>query len=243
MEDRMRPFLERSSRRVRGRIGLAFATAALALVVTAPPGVAATIDVPPITINQLRHWFVSGFGPRDGVVIPGTDYTSSGFTAAIGVGDVVRVRVQAPPGKKFRVRGPAAPATGFFHISVYWPGSNVGAPTSATYSTTFENFAGVSVSPTPNYALVVASNRSVEVWLTYATQGDFEFTAFRVDINVVQAPPAELRSFGDVISETSPSIDAGILDDSTDRVVMEIVDDAPVPSVSTSWGRIKLLYR
>lgn len=218
---------------------LAPAAAALALFVAIAPARAAVVNVPPVTVTSLRHEF-SGSSARDAIDIPGPGYTSSGFTAAFGTGDVVRVRVQAPPGKKFQVRAPVS-SPGAFNVNVYWPceGGSVSHFNPAVV--TFENFRGIP--PTLSYNLAAANEVLVEAWYDYVTHGNFEFTAFVVDIPVDQALARVSRTYGDVLSWSTPSIGASATTTNPAYKPMEIVNDDTVPSVTGSWGRIKSLYR
>lgn len=223
---------------------LAPATTALALLAGGPSR-AAVVIVPPVTITSLTHEF-TGSSVQDVIDIPGPGYTSSGFTAAFGTGDVVRVRIQPPPGKKFQVRAPvrepnAVAATGTFRVDVYWPCAGGGVSHFNPATVAFENFRGFY--PALQYALAAANETLVEAWYDYVTTGDFEFTAFVVDIPVDQPLARVTRTFGDVLSWTSPAIGAGSPTTSASFKALEIVDDYTAPATPASWGRIKLLYR
>lgn len=224
---------------------LAPAAAALALAACAMPAPAAVVSVPPVTITSLAHEF-SGGSVRDVVYIPGPGYTSSGFTAAYGTGDVVRVRIQPPPGKKFQVRAPvrgpnAVAATGTFSVNVYWPCAGGGVSHFNPATAAFENFRGFY--PAIQYQLAAANETLVEAWYDYATTGDFEFTAFVVDIPVDQPLARVPRTFGEVLSWASPSFGAGSPATSASFKALEIVDDFTAPAGVTTWGRIKSLFR
>ena len=229
---------------------LALVAAALAFSAPPAPASAAVVDVPPVTVTSLTHEF-TGSSARDVVFIPGTGYTSSGFTAAFGTGDVVRVRIQPPTGKKFQLRAPvrapsagaplAATATGSFNVNVYWPCDGGGISHFNPAEVTFENFRGIP--PALTYSLVAANELLVEAWFDYVTNGDFEFTAFRVDITVDQPLARVPRVFADVGSWASPSFGASSPTTSASFKPLEIVDDFTVPSSPASWGRIKSLYR
>ena len=218
---------------------LTAAFAALALVAALDPARAAVVNVPPITITSLSHTFQGG-AARDAISIPGPGYLSSGFTASFGTGDVVRVRVQAPPGKKFQVRAPVS-SPGAFNVNVYWPceGGSVSHFNPAVVA--FENFRGIP--PTLGYNLAAANEVLVEAWYDYTTHGNFEFTAFVVDIPVDQALARVSRTYGDVFSWATPSIGASAPTTSPTYKPLEIVNDDTVPSAPASWGRIKSLYR
>ena len=218
---------------------LPLALVTLAFVATWAPARAAVVNVPPVTVTSLRHDF-SGGRAQDVIEIPGTGYTSSGFTAAFGTGDVVRVRVQAPPGKKFQVRCPTT-STGTFNVNVYWPcvGGSFSHFNPATV--TFENFRGIPA--TLGYHLAAANEVLVEAWYDYVTHGNFEFTAFVVDIPVDQALARVSRTYGNVLSWASPGFGASATTTSATYKPLEIVNDDTVPAAPASWGRIKALYR
>ncbi len=228
----------------------ALVVAALALAATPPPAHAAVVDVPSVTITSLTHEF-DGSTARDYIAIPGTGYTSSGFTAAFGTGDIVRVRVQPPPGKKFQLRAPvrepgagatrAAASTGTFNVNVYWPCVGGGISHFNPAEVTFENFRGIP--PTLTYSLAAANEVIVEAWFDYLTNGDFEFSAFVVDITVDQALASVQRPFGDVGSWAWRSVGASSPATSASFKALEIVDDFTVAAAPATWGRIKSLYR
>jgi hypothetical protein len=213
--------------------------AALTLVAAFAPARAAVVNVPPVTITSLRHDF-NGSSAQDVIDIPGPGYTSSSFTAAFGTGDVVHVRIEAPPGKKFQVRCPPS-STGAFKVNVYWPCAGGGVSYFNPAVVTFENFRGIP--PTLGYNLAAANDVLVEAWYDYTTHGNFEFTAFLVDIPVDQALARVSRTYADVLSWATPSIGAGALTTSPTYKPMEIVNDDTVPVTPASWGRIKSLYR
>ena len=81
---------------------VALVASILALVLVASSADAAVFNVPPLTINTLTH-VISPGGVQDCIFIPGLGYSSSGFSSGFATGDVVRVRIQAPTGKMFRV--------------------------------------------------------------------------------------------------------------------------------------------
>lgn len=217
---------------------VASALATLALVAASAPARAAVINVPPVTITSLRHEF-TGSSARDAIDIPGSGYTSSGFTATFGTGDVVRVRIQAPPGKKFQVRCPPS-STGQFNVNVFWHCDGGGTSYFPEAVVTFENFRGIP--PTLGYHLAAANEFLVEAWYDYTTHGNFEFTAFVVEIPVDQPLPRVSRTYEDVSSWSSPSIAGSAPATSASYKPLEIVNDDTVPSVSSTWGRLKALY-
>jgi hypothetical protein len=200
---------------------------------------AAVVEIPPVTITSLTHR-VDGSGVRDDITIPGPGYTSSGFTARFGAGDVVRVRVQAPPGKMFRVHSGPPGATGDFDLSLYWLSQGGSTSHFPTPTVTFEGFLGTA--PVNVYALAVANDVVVETWFQYVTRGDFQFTAFVVDIPIDIALAAQSRTYADVASFTNPAFSADASNVPATYPAMEIVD-LPTAAHASTWGRLKALYR
>lgn len=216
------------------------AALAFALSVMTIPAHAALITVPPITVTSLTHT-VSGNGVLDAIVIPGPGYNSSGFTAAFGTGDVVRVLIQAPPGKMFVVRPGTSAYGGSFHAITYWQCASGGTSHFNPATVTFENLIGYA--PTNTYALAVANDILVETWFDYTTPATFMFTAFRVDIPVDQPLPALPRTYSDVQSYASWAFGAGATSADPNYRAMEIIDISPTAVRSESWGSLKSRYR
>ena len=65
----------------------------------------------------------------------------------------------------------------------------------------------------------------------------------KIDFPIGHAVPSVLRSYGPVPSRGSPSFGAFGLSGVPDAHPMELVPTAPVATVSSSWGRLKALYR
>lgn len=216
----------------------ALAASILSLTLVARSAPAAVFEVPPVTINALTHRITFGGHIQDGITIPGPGYTSSGFTTNFATGDVVRVRVQAPPGKMFRVHSPTGGTSMSFNV--HWICINGISSHFNTAVVTFENLNGVA--PTNTYQLVLANEIVVEAWFDYTVPADFEFTAFVADIIVDQPLASTMRTYGDVESYSTQSIFAGAVTTDPSFRAMEIVD-IPVPVRASSWGRIKSLYR
>jgi hypothetical protein len=224
---------------------LVLACTALALAPLAPPARAAVVNMPPVTITNLTHQFF-GTAARDVIFIPGTGYSGPGGTLTFGTGDIVRVRVEPPPGKKFLVRSraaipPAPGSSGNFSVNLHWAGAGGGLSQQNPWSVTFENFRGIP--PVATYTLAFGSDVVVETWFDYDTFGDFEFTAFQVDITIDQPLARVPRVFGEVSSYASPSLGAATYTKDPTFKAMEIVVDGVVPSLPSSWGRIKSLIR
>src|SRR5438477_8675029 len=97
---------------------------------------AMVFSVPPVTINTLTHQNLGG-NVEDFIFIPGPGYTSSGFTSSFATGDVVRVRIQAPAGKMFRVHAPPGGTSMTFNVHWLCTGGSTSHFNSALVS--FEN--------------------------------------------------------------------------------------------------------
>jgi hypothetical protein len=214
----------------------------LALTLAPPVSQAATILVPPLTITKLNH---QGFphGASDTITIPGTGYTSSGFSATIATGDVVVVRIQPPPGKKFVVHPPLDPIGGTFRFNIYWQAAGGTISSQEPHSLIFENLQGVS--PIQTYSNVVLGDQReiVLVEKEYRFFAGFEFTAIVVAITEAQSLPPVTQAFGDVKSYTDPSFGASGSTLGPQVPIMEIVDAGVVSTQRASWGRLKALYR
>lgn len=222
--------------------------AALLLVIAAhtcvlvPRSHAATIFVPPVTITAFEH---RGFPPTsasDFIRIPGTGYTNSGFTATIATGDVVVVRIQAPPGKMFFVNGPSDGSLGNFSFNFYWQsGPDIGSGLHAN-TVTYEHFAGVPPIEVYSLVLIGEARNVVEVWKQYTFRGPFQFSAIEFRITA-RTGPTTTGTFAPVASYQDPAFIIGANTFDPVRPIVEIVDLGPVPTRTTSWGRIKNLYR
>ena len=207
---------------------------------------ASTINIPPVTITQLAHFYniqISNI-VYDGISIPGSGYTSSGFTATILQGDVVTIRFQAPPGKKFVVHVPRSLYGEQFYVDTYWISIGDGATYTYPHTVVFENFHGVAPTETYTYVGVSERGRAVLFEKTYDVNGEWEFTAMQVTMQVSRPIPPELNTFSGVQSHTS-GVDWGILafTSGENGTLMEIVDSGIVSTARTSWGRLKALYR
>jgi hypothetical protein len=206
---------------------------------------AATVVVPPVTITQLTQVVhppyvddVVSFGGT-----PEVGYTSDGFTATIATGDTVVIRFQATPGKKFVVHSgystPGIPEK--FHCWAYWQAGGGSSSLQAPYVETFEDFAGTM--PPKSYELTDFSYGAtvVEIMHDYLVIGDFEFTALQFKM-VVNVPGASgPLTYSSVRSGSGSSFGTNGAGDAS-ATMMEIVDTA-VPTTTTTWGRLKTLYR
>lgn len=217
-----------------------------ALAATSRPARAELIETPPIVITQLTHQYIYDFESgdtwvQDFIAIPGTGYTCSGFTAAIGTGDVVRVRIVPPTGKKFRLRAHGGITA--FHVAFYWSVPSPGfSPPWDPFTFAFENPTGPPPTLQP-YTQAYANEVWVFVDLGFLVLDDFEFTALRVDITADQALAKIPRTYGDLRGSGFPPIAAFQDTTNPNLSIFEIVDDTSVPSVTSSWGRLKSLYR
>ena len=213
---------------------------------------AARMDVPPVVISSLDHsaYFQQPPGiyqVSDGVRFPGafnpsTGYSSSGFSANLAAYDRVRIRFEAAPGMKFVIHSFAAG----FSFRAYWPklgyGDNSGLSLPGTV--TFENPAGAMPTADPNaYDRVTDLGEAIVVGHSFQVAGEFEFTAVQIDFPIGHAVPSILRSYDTVHTQADPSFGAGALAGRPDAHPMELVPSAPVATVSSSWGRLKALYR
>jgi hypothetical protein len=182
--------------------------AAVALVAAATAD-ANLVVVPTLTVNSLTHTY-SGllpFGPvaRDSFTIGDGNYTGGGaFTIpSIANGDTVAFRIQAPAGKKFVVHNGAA----FFGFSLRWSAaSDAVSTTGGTFA--FENLVGVA--PTNTYSVLSVGNagNAIQFQLQFNVNGPFEFTAIDLMTQVQSSPSAGPRSYGSVLSTTSPAFSA-----------------------------------
>ena len=229
----------------------------LALLLWPHPCGASTVPVPPVQIEHLTHGRGSGASTtvmytQDYVFIPGADCSNvDPITLTYAGGDVIRIRIQAPAGKMFRVQAPATSGTEYFACQVYWwctAGCSGGGFTPYDAgSVTFENLHGVP--PTASDILRITANAQVVgAGCEYTVSGAFDFTALVFDIQSQWTFPSAARSFGGVSSNFSPAFVASLNEPigsaNPDTAIMAIVDRAgPVATARTSWGRVKSLYR
>ena len=202
---------------------------ALGAILVASPGAAATIVVPSVTVTQLDLGFIS---------IPGPGYTVSGFSAMISTGDVVKVRIQASPGKMFVVHTPSCDlgcdVPSDFYLCVYWNSAPTGTISSEEpHTVTFENLQGPPPIQTWSLTTLGDDRQIVQVWKQYQFTTGFRFTAVDIDITAALPHAPVERSYSNFGAWQIPSF--GARD-------MEMVDIA-TPARPTSWGKIKALYR
>lgn len=220
------------------RIGLVLGIVILATF-DAPAVAVATIVVPPLTIYQLDHVTRADGKASSAITIPGSGYTYGALTAAIATGDVISVRIQAPPGKKFVVRAPAT-----FFVVVYWYSTIAGGGSSIEepHTAAFENLQGAVPGQTYSFVHLGDSRRVIEVQKSYQSAGPFEFTAFAVDITAAKPYETVEREYSKLGSWGAPSIGAVGQPLTPGAPIMEIVDMV-TPARPSTFGRLKSLYR
>jgi hypothetical protein len=193
--------------------------------------------VPPVTVTSLSHSFWKDEWDWDNQTYihdavyfgsgPGTagSYLSEGFTAAIGTGEIIVVRIQAPSGYRFQVtRHRTAPFQGFFSNTIWHTGISDWSSLSAPPSITFENLDGPA--PETTYIFARLSNAGQAVGVTYHADviDDFSFTAVEFALTVSHPVDAVPRTYSAVGTSSSPSFGSGARgEDIRDRTIMAIV--------------------
>jgi len=174
-----------------------------------------TVHVPPVVVDTLTHTHLFHSVPppagetitRDMVTFPctGGACNGPGFTATIGQGSTIVLRIEAPAGNKFVVTRLAG-GTQTFASNVHWQ-TNSGDSTSSTETPTitFENLTGTA--PANTYALNVVTDHGETVLSENAfnVTGDFSFTALRLEFTVTQPVSALTRTYNAVDSYSVPS--------------------------------------
>jgi hypothetical protein len=193
--------------------------------------VAATIVAPTITVNSLTHTFTpaSSFpfprpaSSRDSIAFNDGNYTGGGaFTVpSIANGDMVNIRLQATPGKKFVI----FPTGTTLSLDVYF--QTAGSDSIGTFggTATFENLVGTA--PTvSNPALGVGAQGNVlRAGLSWNVATPIEFTAINISIPVQTFPAAGPRSY-DIVRSNSSAMFSAAKTGTPDQTVMAI---QPVP--------------
>lgn len=196
---------------------------------------AETIDIPPVEISALDHttYYESFIGVtyvRDTVTFPSGPGTFSGpgFSAAIGTGDTLIARFEAPAGQKFVItRHPDATSQLFF-VNAYWStGAGDSGSHFVTGAVTFENLVGTA--PVNSYSQdgVFNTGQAIKVLERFDIVGDCEFTAIEIEFSVSHTLAKEMRTYGTVYSTSSPSFGttayrSGSLADQTVMAVMSL---------------------
>lgn len=215
----------------------------MALIQVVPvPSPAATIPVPPLVITQLTHKSYPT-GVSDSITIPGTGYTSSGFTATVVTGDLFTIRIEAPAGKKFVVHTPIGPSAGELWFQIYWAAMGDISSTQSPFTIAFENLQGTApTNETYSFVAVSDQHRVISVAKRYTFTAGFEFTAIEMTLTAAQFVPPVTETFGPVESNWVPSFVALGETIAASAPIMELVDLA-VPAERTTWGALRSLYR
>jgi hypothetical protein len=174
---------------------------------------AETINIPPVEITSLSHfaWYNSledMGGVSDTVTFPSGPGTFSGpgFTAAIGNGDTVVARFEAPAGKAFVVtHHPTAPFNTFSFYAEWRTGEADWGSYSSVGTITFENLTGTAPTEVSKQFMVSDNGKAISLNAQFNVIGDFEFTAIKITFTVSQ-PLADIsRTYLSVDSSSSPS--------------------------------------
>lgn len=197
--------------------------------------IAETIEVPPIKVTSLVHssYYDNIFDLQqwnDSVTFPSGPggFSAPGFSASIGTGDTIVVRVEAPAGKKFVITKHPAATNNVFYLNAYWfTGTGDASSAASVGNVNFENLNGTA--PTNTYQLhrVSDNGEAIKVTLIYDVNNDFSFTAMDIEFVVSHTLAEAFRTYGSVLSSSTRSFGAtaegaGGL---ADQAVMEIVDN------------------
>lgn len=193
--------------------------------------------VPPVTVTSLGHslWTEDfGWGNEtyihDAVAFrsdPGApgSYLSEGFTAAIGTGEIIVVRIQAPSGYRFQVtRHRTAPHQGIYLYASWHTGKPDISSNFAPPTIIFENLAGYT--PETTYIFSRLSNAGEAVGVTYQATvvDDFSFTAVEFAFTASHPVDAIPRTYSSVGTSASHSFGSGAWgEDVRDTTIMAIV--------------------
>ena len=211
-------------------------------VLWVPSPFAAVIVVPPVTITQLSHSVDSGWA-SDGVVFPDASVASDGFSASIATGDTLRLRFQAPAGKKFVVHGghgqPGLPEE--FIVDARWSAAPGLVLQNSPHTLAFANLEGQA--PTlGNYLSAVALGGSnLYAVFNFRVETDFQFTALDISIVVANSLTPTLQLYSGVQGRAGTGWVTRA--PTPDATLMEIVDEGVVSTTTASWGQVKSRYR
>lgn len=174
--------------------------------------------VPAVTVTSLSHRFQEPpeWDPsltqtyiHDGVYF-GTSsfgsYESDGFTASIGTGEIIVVRIEAPSGYRFQVtRHRTAPFQSFRSDARWFTGVSDLLSHVAPLSLTFENLEGPA--PQSTYIYGGLSNVGRAIVTTYHADvlEDFAFSAVEFWFTVSHAVDAVPQTYSSVASSSSLS--------------------------------------
>lgn len=230
------------------------------LAFTGSASVAEIINVPPVEIIQMDHTFdyinEADMGVvRDAVTFPSGpgSFSGPGFTASIGDGDTIVVRLEAPSNEKFVVTKHPDPEVGttFFFNAFWYTGQ--GDFLSSYYSSgtiTFESIIGTTPTEFLGLFLVCDDGQTIATEAYFHVFGDFEFTAVEARFTVAQPLADQLRTYGAVTSGSEPSFgviatngtNGGPVSDQTVMAIMAVPE--PCSLVLLSLGGLALrLFR
>ena len=189
--------------------------------------VRADVVVPPTVITAIQSWRVYNAGQNLTEEASAVDpfenpegYTGGeAFTASIGTGDTVVLRLQAPTGHQFRIRHRSPHNYQLLMFSFYHQSSGsaqFGSPHGS--SIRFEN--GVGTAPVPVFALTHLSEAGnfLGVDAEYNVVGDFTFTAFEARITVTAPLVPEPRNYFSV--NTAANFLIGVIANTPGNVVL-----------------------
>ena len=220
-----------NSRRTCYRVG---ALATLALFSTGGIASAAIINIPPVEVSTLHHFFAADpfscdtFG-NDGVLFPCApgDCSGPGFTASIGTGDTIIARFEAPAGKKFLVTHAGAVQQSLI-VNAKWIAAGDTASNFVTGTVTFENLSGTPPISTFSQNGLSNNGEVIKVLEQFDVVGDFEFTAIEVEFVITHPVPSTPRTYMPVSSTSAPSFGSGFFGPSIcDVTVMTITEVSP----------------
>jgi hypothetical protein len=202
-------------------------------------GVGVTVHrVPPVTVTSLSHNFQVGWDELDhethiydAVAFNHTpsagSYVSDGFTAAIGTGEIIVVRIQAPSGYRFRVtRHRTAPIQSFLSSTFWFTGVGDRYSHVEPLSAAFENLDGPE--PQSGYTYASFSNTGQAAMVVYGAivTADFSFTAVEFWFTVNHSVAAVPRTYASVNSHYFPSFGVFARGEGiSDATLMAIVRD------------------
>lgn len=181
---------------------------------TAMPTSADVIQVPPVTIhaiNSVRDYDDVGnftmFQHRVRIPSDAASYSGgNGFTASVGTGDTVVVRVQAPPGHKFRIKHEPLSVIQVFQVSMYWQ-TGASDTFTSTPSIAVEFVDGAGAAPVAFDLLGVVSDNAEFLGALgqFTVVGDFTFSAFEMRLTLTHSLSPLPRTYLPVTSSDSLS--------------------------------------
>lgn len=197
---------------------------------TAMPASADVIQVPPVTIhaiNSVRDYEsaenYTEFQHRVRIPNDAASYSGGdGFTASVGTGDTVVVRVQAPPGYLFRIKHEPLSAIQYFQVSMYWQ-TGESDTFDSTPSVSVEFVDGVGTAPVASDFLGVVSDNAAFIGAIgqFAVVGDFTFSAFEMRLTPTHPLAPLPRTYLPVTSSDGLSFGTNT------RIPWEVLEVAP----------------